>query len=56
MFNRYTLIAIKANLKSCLNIGVNPAVKKLIEICIDKIGELLYEEDIRNDAECDEYA
>ena len=56
MTNRYILISIKANLKSCVEIGVNPGVNKLIEISIDKIDTLLYEEDVRNDKECDEYA
>ena len=41
--NKYTLINIKANLNSCLSIGVNTAVRKLIEISIDKIDKMLEE-------------
>ena len=53
--NRHQLINIKANLKSCLKIGVSTGVAKIIEISIDKIDDLLHDEDVRNDAECDEY-
>ena len=39
--NKYTLINIRANLNSCLSIGVNTAVAKLIELCIHRIDQML---------------
>ena len=51
--NKYTLINIKANLNSCLSIGVNIAVSKLIELCIHRIDEMLETEEVSHSTTSD---
>ena len=50
--NRYALINIKANLNSCLSIGVNPGVNKLIELSITRIDEMIQETERINNGIC----
>ena len=50
--DKYTLINIKANLNSCLSIGVNPGVNKLIELSITRIDEMIQETERINNGIC----
>ena len=43
--NRTQLIKLKANLKSCINIGVSKPIKHLLNLCITTIEDSLYKED-----------